>query len=620
MIKKFATVILMICLLSNLVFSNTNNSKEITLTPEKGKDFTEVIYKFLSDNKTEEIIINFEKGTYDFYPEMAFEKYLKIANNDNGTKRIAFPLIGYKKVEINGNGATFLFHGGIIPFDLEEGENYSFNNFNIDWDKPFTFEGMVVANSKTDKTFDIEVTPGNNYEIIGDKLYFKGYDWKLALGENIFFESKAKRPAYFTAKYDYNWKKYPLSAKEIKKGVVRFSNVRSKEVPPIGTVFVDKGPHGENRRYPAFRISNMRNLNFKNINVYRAGAMALITEKSENITLDNFNVKLSPDTKQMISASADATHFVNCKGLVKFDNCTFENMLDDATNVHGTYVVVNKKIGVNQVGVNTKHYQQDGFEFASKGDSVRFIRKGNLLPLQSAVVTAINYVNESYYVITLDQPLKESIDNNSAIENLTWTASVDMKNCIVQQNRARGILISTPGNVLIENNYFSPMMAAIRICGDANYWFESGNVKNVVIRNNTFVELGIGGNNPQAILQIDPIIRKEFRNDGYFHRNIIFENNNIKTFDALIVYALSVDGLVIRNNNITQTQDLKPFFGELPQFDIQNSRNITIEGNTYNGKVPAKISLIESKNVKISKQKGFQKDSVQEPNKYFYQN
>ena len=39
-----------------------------------------------------------------------------------------------------------------------------------------------------------------------------------------------------------------------------------------------------------------------------------------------------PHTQRVISTTADATHFVNCKGDILIENCRFENMLDDGTN------------------------------------------------------------------------------------------------------------------------------------------------------------------------------------------------------------------------------------------------------------------------------------------------
>jgi hypothetical protein len=583
-------------------------------------DYTPVINEIFKANSKGNIKLIFDDATYNFLPDQAFSKYVKISNNDNGDKRIAFPITGGSNIIVEGNNTVFLMHGNLIPFLIENTDNVSISGINIMYDKPFTFEGFVVGNNQKENTFDLKVSKENEYKIVDDELLFTGYDWELGLGENIVFNPKTKRPNYFTSKYEHHYHNGHLKAQEIEPGVVRFSNLSAKEVPPVGSIWVDKGPHGQNRLVPGFRIYNSKNIGINNVNVYAAGAMALIAEKSTNIYLDAFNVKLPEGSSRMISASADATHFVNCKGEIKMENCIFQNMLDDATNVHGTYMVVSKIIDNKTVELKFKHYQQEGFDFANPGDTVRFIDRHTLLPIFKSVVSNINHISEETYELTVSDDLSKKVNLESAVENVSWMASLTMKNCVVKQNRARSILISTSKKVLVDSNYFSSMMAGVRICGDANYWFESGPVSNVIIKNNTFEELGIGGHNPQAILQIDPVISKKYRKEGYFHRNIVFENNLIKTFDPHIIYALSVDGLVIRNNKIVQTKEYEQIFSDLCQIDIQNCTNVQIVGNEYIGDAKALISIKDVNNLTMKNQRGFEDKTVSKPNQYFYEN
>lgn len=582
------------------------------------KDYTPVIYNHLkSGQRTKNITLNFEKGTYHFYPEKALQKYLAISNNDNGYKKIVFPLMDYKKVVINGNDSNFIFHGSVVPFNIEKTSAIEMRGLNIFWDKAFTFEGEVIANNDQNKTFTIKVNENDDYEIKHNEVYFKGYDWKLPLGEAIVFNKEKKRPIYYTLKYA---KGHALKAREIKKGVVQFYNFNPKKtVPPIGSVYVDKGPHGQNRRFPAIRLYNSKDILFENINIYASGAMALIGEKSENISLNNFNVMLPPGSTRMIGASADATHFVNCKGAVKFNNCRFENMLDDATNVHGTYLVITDLIDAHTLAAKPSHFQQEGFDIAEKGDQMRIISRKALSPIQTLTVKNIDRVNEAHYLITFEEPISKQVDLDTAIENISWMASVKMENCVVRQNRARSILISTSKKVEILNNYFSSMMAGIRVSGDANHWFESGPVSDLTIRGNTFEDLGIGGGKPQAILQVDPVIKKEFRDLAYYHKNIVFDKNTIKTFDPHVIYALSVDGLQITNNTIIQTKTYQPIFDDLSQFDIQNCKNVLIANNKYQGDNDAQISVLKCEQLTIENNSGFQKETVLNPNKYFFQ-
>ena len=210
--------------------------------------------------------------------------------------------------------------------------------------------------------------------------------------------------------------------------------------------------------------------------------------------------------------------------------------------------------------------------------------KTSLRPVAEARLTSIDKSDRSRYVMTVDADLRDILaePRRYAVENTTRGASAIIRNCTVEYNRARSLLISTPGDVLIENCRFGSMMAGIRICGDANYWFESGNTRNVVIRNNSFTDLGIGGREPQAILQIDPIIPKDARtNDFFYHDRIVFENNVVSTFDNQIIYALSVRSLEIKNNKFIDTGTYAPLFPRLSVIDVQFCGDVEIVGNDF---------------------------------------
>ena len=84
--------------------------------------------------------------------------------------------------------------------------------------------------------------------------------------------------------------------------------------------------------------------------------------------------------------------------------------------------------------------------------------------------------------------MPDNITVGDALENLTWAPDVSIRNNFFGSCRARGVLVTTPGKVVIENNIFESSGSAILISGDANGWYESGAVKDVMIRNNTFNE------------------------------------------------------------------------------------------------------------------------------------
>jgi len=583
----------------------------------ENEDATLRFYHVLQQVKNNgDTLLSIPKGTYHFYLDKAFEKYCAVSNNDNSKKRIAFPLIGFQNLTIDMQGSELIFHGMITPFVIEESKNIKLKNFNIDYAEPFHGQAEVVKVNETDRTFDVKIGGEWTYELHDKNLYFSSARGLINIQKNIFFNPYSRATVYNVGNYKIDpWNKWvndAYYAEEIDTGIVRIhvgecTWPKNPDMPEVGWIWVCKGGHGS-RLVPGICVFNTDSLLFENINIYHSGAMGLIAERSSDITMENFNVKLREGSKRMVSSTADATHFVNCKGNVVFNNCTFENMLDDATNVHGIYAKLADVVDEMTIGVKRIHSQQTGFQFATPGDTLLISDPKTLLPYKTMVVAEVQDMNEEYMLLTFTESLGENLVPNSGVENISWSAGMKMTNCTVRQNRARSILISTRGKVLVEDNYFSSMMAAIRISGDMNFWFESGPVEDVTIRNNTFVDLCSGGKG-NVVLMLDPVIKDISKVIGYYHKNITIENNMIKTFDKGIVYAKSIENLVFKNNIIEQTNTFLPLNPEKPTIEIIGCKNVNISGNTYNGKADANIVVDDfSEEVVLGGNKGMRKE------------
>jgi hypothetical protein len=618
--KKTITLIVLFSILGSYG-QKVLNLKDFNI--ENVKDATPIVVKALEKCKEEGISkLIFPKGTYHFYPTFAPELFCEITNNDNGFKRTSFPLIDFHNFIIDGNDSDFIYHGKMIPFIIEESTNVTVINLNIDWEFPFVLEGLVVANDTSNNTFDIEIkTP---YLVEFERLYLsleredspyerkfgkKFAIWEhdnLEIAESIFWDPKTMAPLYNTKQYDLPER--GIKAEELKKGFVRLSS-EIKKLPPIGSVFVSKGDYLENRTSPAFRVFKAKNVAFKNVNVYHAGAMGLIAERSENITLDSFNVVLRKGSGRMITSTADATHFCNVKGLITIKNCTFENMLDDGTNIHGTYVRVNKIIDDYTLAVETYHPHQNGFLFGEEGDLVQVIDQKNLQKrTEQMVLKKVTRINEKISYITFNKPITNKVALYDGIENVSWHASAIIENNIVRNNRARSFIIKTPRKVIVRNNHLSSQMASFRITGDLGLWNESGPNDDLLIENNVIENAVYGGNGPQAIFLIDPqyVDKKNF--EGTYSKNITIRNNIIRTFDSSIMVAMSVDGLIFENNEVIQTAMYKPIFPNATNLQIINCNNVIIKGNTYkrlDGKEGTLSIDKKSTNVKTSKESSF---------------
>jgi hypothetical protein len=554
-----------------------------------------------------ELII--EKGTYHFYPDKAFEKYCFISNHDDGLRSTPFPLIHTRDITIRGDSVNFIFHGPMLPFIIEGANNIHISGVSIDWEHPFHSEALVIANDKKNQTFDLLIAPQYPYVIRNKELVFLKEGYEHNLERAILWNPETMAVAYNTIKYTpfepyskeatvhfrdniqfpypiverepqfrYRFFESRLEAKELRPGVVRISGTQ-KQLPPVGMKLVCKGRNGLNRIAPAFRVLNSKNITLSNVLIHHAGGMGFIAEKSEDITLSNVSVELKKGSNRVLSTTADATHFVNCRGRIEMDDCVFANQLDDATNIHGTFVEVLDRYDEYTVAVKLGHFQQLGYEFAEQGDVIGFVNAlKNYEPFERNVVKSIVRRNKRYHLITFEKALPELVQPGIVLDNMSWYPEVVITNCKAINNRARGFLISTPKPTLIDGCTFSNMMAAIFLPTELSWWYESGCAADLTIRNNTFLDCCYGGNKTAVIA-----CHTNLDVEGYVYKTILIENNIFKTFDPALVIAEKITGFVFQNNNIERSATYPPMHANEPTLRIVKSAGVEVSGNTIRG-------------------------------------
>ncbi len=567
-------------LLSLFLFGCRSGSLHTIELKPLDTDMTPVVRALLEDGSSKNVKIVFPKGRYDFHPDKAFEKFCFITNHDNGQKKVAFLFEDFESVEIEGNGSEFIFHGQIFPFQFENCAKVTVSNLSVDWEIPFLFQGEVVAVNEEEGYRDLRpFTEGFSWRLENGKLLFPGIDGfsYKALGATLPFYPDTKRVTHgaFDANSD------PSLVEELPEGILRFHE-KLKKYPPVGSILNSKGDKGENRYAPAFHAIASKNVRFENVIVHHAPGMGFLAERTENVTLSGCGVYLSEGSERVVSSTADATHFCNCKGDIVIENCRFENMLDDGTNVHGTYVEVAKLIDERTVRVALMHFQQQGFTFAGPGDVVWFLHRPSHDRVSENTVQTIRKIDDETSEIVFDEPIPKELKLGDLLENQTWNPNFTMRDCVIRDHRARNVVLKTPKKIVIENNQFSSMMSSIFFRGETYFWFESGAVGEVLIRNNEFEYCAYSGAE-HAVLYITPRSGQGFDSSELYDRNIRFEQNKIKTFDNRIVWADRVDGLVIKDNQITQTSDYEPMRTRAHLFDFTHCRNVEISNNSYVG-------------------------------------
>ena len=135
-------------------------------------------------------------------------------------------------------------------------------------------------------------------------------------------------------------------------------------------------------------------------------------------------------------------------------------------------------------------------------------------------------------------------------ENISYVPDVLIEGCTVQNNRARGFLLTSAGSVEVRNNTFHTSGAAILISGDAADWFESGATKHIVVENNRFEDCDHVKNWGQGVIQVDTPVR-EILPDQKLHQYLEIRNNEFISQDGELLNAKNVETVVFAGNHVT---------------------------------------------------------------------
>ena len=548
---------------------------------DSGKDATPGIRKAIEHCRAKNIRkLVFEPGRYDLWPDQAEEEYISVSNNDEGLKRVGFPLKELKDLEIDGKGAVFMFHGRMVPFLLEKSKGVTLKNLTFDFVRPFHSEGRVLA--ITPESVDVEFDTQYPYKVRNGVLVFTGpkpeaeAETTVKSGEVVYpylsllaFDSQRGEPAYL-AKDRYGVHE-GIVAKEIGPHQVRLSIDRVSASQGNILVF------GTPREFPGIIITDSAEVTLENVVVHNCGGMGVIAQRSEDLFLNK--VQVVPPKGRVVSATADATHFVNTKGRIEIRECVFEGQKDDATNIHGLYSRVSRKPSADEIEVQLVHPQQFGVDYIKVGTRLELTQGPTLQPLGYVVAKEVTRLNKEYTRIKTTEPLPAQLMVGDAVADADAnTASVLIKNCVIGKNRARGILLGSRGKIVVEGNTFHSPGTAILFEGDARFWFEQAGVRDVVIRNNTFdnCNYGVWG---KACIEVGTGMEKAARKTTRYNKNILIENNLFLIFDStplLSIYA--VEGLAFRNNKVEKTGAYPPRpESGAGRFVIEGCENIQIE-------------------------------------------
>ena len=514
-------------------------------------------------------------GIYHFFPDNCAEKYLCIPYNGAALRKIAFYLEDFTDFEICAENAVFMFHGRITPIILVNCRNCRVSGISIDYTERFFAEASILnaSDAQLDLLIDETRYP---FKIENGRLTFFGPNWKGGRIDNLLELDLAGAPAYRAGD---DWQGGGLHAESLQGGVIRLTGKFG--VHQLGNRLVLSH---EPRVYTALSLLKCKDIVLEDLVIYHALSMGITAQVSENITVRRVKTIPREGSGDPVSCNADSTHFANCSGMVTVEDCVFESQMDDPLNCHGFFTTVEKIMpGRKSCLVRFHHTQHAGVDIYQPGDRLAFLNATTCADLAERDVSDVAAFSELRVLLYFADPLPAEILVGSAVDNRTRNCGLTVRRCRMGLNRARGLLISTSGPVLVEENTFYNGGAAIFIDGaDTRFWYESGRCTDVVIRNNFFSGCARGPWH-DALICITSYIRPENGFAACFHRNISFEGNRIETFEKSVLTAGMVDGIRILNNTIINDHSYPPYRQTPAIFSLYSCRNAEVSGNKAEG-------------------------------------
>lgn len=539
----FATSAIVCAMTATCVMATELNASDYGVVPG-GKDNGAAMLKLIDAARAQGVKrISFAPGEYHFHAKSAKPMQIFISNHDQqDVHPVAVPLVDLKNLELRGKKTKFIFHGKMLPFVLMDCEGITIRNISIDAAEPFSAEGRIVEIKDGKTTLKINST--SRYAVENGQFLLTNNGRRDKIQCILAFESDGRMVP--TGKSgDMGWYAW---AEQLSGDRVRFAEDASLKGLSVGHTLVLRSYF---RPHPGMLLYRAKDTTLKNVVFHDSQGMALIAQRSENITILGGGCIRAKGRKH--TTAADATHFSNCRGHIRVQGATYEGMMDDAINVHATCLGIQEVESSRTFVARYMHDQAYGFEVMEPGEHLQFIHGPTLEPNpQLRTVEKVEVIDPRLVRVTLTEDIPAGIGAGDAIENADWHPSVTFQDNTVRHNRARGALFTTPRPVRVINNHFDHTHgSAILLAGDAQGWYESGACQDIIIKGNTFRH-GLTGlyQFTDALIAICPEVRQIQHQKEAYHRNVRIVNNTFITHQVPLLSATSATNVTFQNNKV----------------------------------------------------------------------
>ncbi|NWQ40730.1 right-handed parallel beta-helix repeat-containing protein [Bacillus sp. EB106-08-02-XG196] len=599
-------------------------------------DYSPIVHKILQEIKgiKEDTILSFPKGVYHFYPDHAPKREFHTSNTDtrrNPIKTVCFLIEEQEDLTVEGNGSFFYFHGDVMGLGIFYSKNIRLQNLSWDYEVS-TLSELVVESTVAEQGryyADYKLEDHVPYEVSENQPYFywlserspysNEYYWKEEGSKNDmvivgFDESNGVKRRYGVNEGPFAENRQKIE--ELATGKIR---IHYNDSLPKGVVddrvfefckVIDRNTAGA-------MIWESEQVCLTNITIHYLHGFGFLVQMSGDITFQTTNFIPNQEMGKHGSSFADSIHVSGAKGVITVDGCTFMHPHDDPINIHGTFTRVQKIINENTLEVIYAHPQQSGFPQYHLGDKAAFFNRatmGDEFEEEYEVTKVVHPGHDGNDLQTMQVTFNKKLPFDCVknekgefvyvLENVTYTPEVVIKNNRFSHVPTRGILCTTRRKVLIEGNHFQNItMSTIFISNDSNDWYESGPVRDMTIRGNTFHVTPVDDwDYRKPAIHIHPIPLGEVHSPVPIHKNITVENNTFYMQHECVVSAENVENFTIKNNKIVKVLPSRNYDGiHDVLFEFGRCKNVLLEGNIYEGDfVPyARVNKMKESELKI---------------------
>ncbi|MBQ4048078.1 MAG: hypothetical protein IJC93_06890 [Clostridia bacterium] len=445
--------------------------------------------------------------------------------NPTGRRYSALYIKEKKQITIDGNGATLLVHGKMTPLLFDRCKDITVKNLTIDYAVPTMTEFTIVENSGGDCI--LRMNPDCLFRVDGNQLCWLGEPDKN--GIPYWEEYHLGRGRYFKL-YDPQTEK----CRDFNKADLAFTAVEQIDAQTVRVrlanpdAFFPAGHVMQTRSIVRDQVGSLfqrcKNLRFENLRVKFMHGLGMVSQFCENVAFVDGD--FTPAEGRTIASTADFFQFSGCRGQLLIERCRARGAQDDYINVHGTHLRVVEADGQSMV-VRFMHAESWGFQAFAAGDRLEFIRWDTLIPYAETVVTAFDRLNDTDIRLWLDRPLPETLVlGKDVVENVDWTPDLTVRHCDFGPTSGRGILCTTRGKVVIEQNRFEKLWGpALLVEDDCNFWFESGCTREIIFRENEVIDCEYGHMWPETpVIRYSPKVMDE-ESTAFVHGKLVLTKN-----------------------------------------------------------------------------------------------